>query len=284
MARRSRKKTLGSTAYTTPQVQRLVNYSKESRSGAIQQLPQEFSENDEPAETASDECVDESEMLELQTSFDSNSNDEQTLPRNGLSAAMSGSEIRQGARVALLKEAFRKNTAMAKEAFVPTKDMQLARVDFHTAFAAKRFTAEDGSPLTLTESLRVLWSNPKQWHNMLGKWMGISGFRAWFERPPVVDFQRMAAVLVECSTTALYDILCSTDPRMATARVQATRVALEMTGAMKGKTPAPQILDDVVARLSPAERKRLIKEEAARIALEEAPADVEEAELVEEQS
>jgi hypothetical protein len=157
--------------------------------------------------------------------------------------------------------------------------MMLARLDFHQAFKAGRFISDDGEPLTLTESLALLWSAPNDWHEECGGWASIRGFRQWFSRPPVIDFQRSSAVLVDLAVRALGQILQGDDPKAATARVQASRTVLEMAGAMTKKDQKVQVLDEAVARLTPEEQRRLILEAARK---EELKAAAEKADLAEE--
>lgn len=178
--------------------------------------------------------------------------------------------VTQRVRAERLTNLFRHNTLGADIGFVPSQEMMLARLDFHQAFKAGRFVADDGTPLTLTESLAVLWSAPNDWHEECGGWMLIRGFRQWFSRPPVVDFQRSSAMLVDLAVRALGQILQGDDPKAATARVQASRTVLEMAGVMTKQEQKVQVLDEAVAKLTPSEQRRLILEAARKEELKEA--------------
>lgn len=144
--------------------------------------------------------------------------------------------------------------------FKPTRDQSLVRADFHAAQQSGRFRSDDNKQLTLTEALTALWKDANAFDDQLGGWMTIKGFRKWFSRAPVVEMKRMSALLVEAANEALYEVLTSSDPRLAGAKVQAARTAYEVAGLGSKKTHTVEIADKEVAAMSREEKLKLIAE------------------------
>lgn len=146
--------------------------------------------------------------------------------------------------------------------FKPTREMSLVRADWWADHKAGVFQ-ENGVPLSTTLALKQLWMDPNSYFEDLGKWQQIKGFRKWFERSPVSEFSREAALLVQVSLEALYDIVTSPDPKSATARVQAARTAFEIAGVSQKKKHEVHILDKTVAQMTTEEKRQLIARAAA---------------------
>lgn len=170
-----------------------------------------------------------------------------------------GNIIAQG-RARQVQQLFRHSQYLEEAGFKPTRDMSLTRADFHSAHNVGRFRDENAQILTLTESLTALWRDPNAFDDRLGKWGNIKGFRSWFARPPIVELQRMTALLVESATEAIYSVLTSDDPRLATAKVQAARTAFEIAGVGGTKRQEIQILDKEVSQMTREEKLQLIAE------------------------
>jgi hypothetical protein len=155
---------------------------------------------------------------------------------------------------------FKNNLAAAEAEFKPSREMSLSRIDFHSAYNAGKMVGEDGRLLTLSEALAVVRKNPLMWSDSMGKWLGQKGFWAWFQRPPMTELGRMAALLVESSCDCLYRILNSDDPKMASAQVQASRTALELANAMPTRSLKIETLDDAVRSMTDEQKRQLIAE------------------------
>lgn len=141
--------------------------------------------------------------------------------------------------------------------------MSLARVDFFTALKSGQFLRDDGSPMSAQEALTALWAQPTAFHEHMGKWLRIRGFRKWFARPPVTELARMGGLLVEKAMERLYEIMVSDDPKMATTQVTAARLIFEQARVMPDKKNGTTVIvDKQVAAMSDDEKRALVAKAA----------------------
>lgn len=148
--------------------------------------------------------------------------------------------------------------------FCPTKEMRLARIDFHVAWRNGAYRDEHGNILTLREALRTLYKSPASFHRDLPKWLKINGFRQWFSRSPVTDFGRYSALLTEVTLDRLYEIMVNPNPKLASAQVACAKLIFQINRLMPDQTKEI-IIDATVAALPKEEKAKLVKDAAALI-------------------
>lgn len=141
--------------------------------------------------------------------------------------------------------------------------MSLARVDFFSAVKGGKFLKQNGDPMNSEEALSALWATPTAFHEYMGKWLKLRGFKKWFSRPPVTELARMSGLLVEKSMERLYEIMTNDDPKMSTTQVTAARLIFEMARVMPDKKENVVVsVDKQIAAMSDDEKRALIKKAA----------------------
>lgn len=176
--------------------------------------------------------------------------------------ANQGSVEDRAVRNMKLQGLFKNNLVASEVGFKPTREQSLSRIDFHSAFNSGKMVHPNGKLMSMAEALAVIRKNALLWHDDFGKWMKIKGFWLWFQRPPVTELSRMAALLVESSCNCLYRILESDDPKLAAAQVSASRTALELANAFPNKKVEVTTMDDAVRNMSEQQKRALIAEAA----------------------
>lgn len=99
----------------------------------------------------------------------------------------------------------------------------------------------------------------------LEKHWEVPGFRQWLLNDKESD--EKLAYLYFLSLDALEDILLSTDPKMASARVNAVRLAAELGNRMPTKSSEVKFLDGDVGRMGKAQLKEFVAKNAHLLGL-----------------
>lgn len=141
--------------------------------------------------------------------------------------------------------------------YLPSYEQRKSKSAFWLRWQQLEIPPCDPRDITLTVAQQLV-TEPK-----LDRWWGEPGFSAWFRNAE--EFRERVEFLANLALDAVTDILVSEDPKMASAKVNAAKLMLEVARKMpKKEAAAPAYADKKIQDMT---REELEKYIAARTAL-----------------
>lgn len=132
--------------------------------------------------------------------------------------------------------------------FRPSVEQKRAKAAFWARVESQAALGEEH--VSLARAMQVLGDA------RLERWWKTDGFAEWFGNKH--ETAQRLEYLVDLGISAMETLLLSTDPKMASAQVNAFKALLEARGKMLGKNQQVRFLDAALEKMSERELDKLI--------------------------